>query len=167
MEALAVFVGALLAFAGVIVTAHVAIRENSRNAVRLQKQPFLERQLELCMEASNVAAILATTRSRKAFDQAHSRFLELYWGPLSVVENRDVSQAMIDFLGALDGLAGKGGPLPRSDLEHLSYELAKKVRELILGAWEIRKLKPSVGTDKESVAEACSAAPPQQPASPP
>lgn len=132
---------ALIALTGVVAAALLGLYWNFRNAKELRKQPFLTKQLELCLEASNVAARLATTNSNEAFDIAHARFLELFWGPLSVVENLQVAQAMVNFEQELQlSLAGDSA-LPLTDLEDWSYALAMAVRKLILRSWRITTIE--------------------------
>jgi hypothetical protein len=132
---------ALIALIGVILAALLGLYWNFRNAKELRKQPFLLKQLELCLEASNVAATLATTHSKQAFDITHARFLELFWGPLSVVENEEVALAMCNFEQELQLSLAGGSSLPMTDLEGHSYELAMTVRKLILEAWRITTLE--------------------------
>lgn len=132
---------ALIALTGVILAALLGLYWNFRNAKELRKQPFLSKQLELCLEASNVAATLATTRSKEVFDIAHARFLELFWGPLSIVENEEVALAMCNFEQAVQLSLVGGSSLPLTDLEVPSYELAMTVRKLILEAWRITTLE--------------------------
>ena len=132
---------ALIALAGVVVAALLGLYWNFRNAKELRKQPFLTRQLELCIEASGLAAALATTSSKERFDVAHARFLELFWGPLSIVENEEVALAMVNFEQDLQRFVAKGHALPLTDLEGRSYELAMTIRKLILEAWKITTLE--------------------------
>src|SRR5262245_46171795 len=58
-------------------------------------KPFLERQLKLYTEASQVAAAIATTGDNSERSKAAKRFWELYWGELALVENQDVEAAMV------------------------------------------------------------------------
>lgn len=133
--------GALVAFAGVIVATTFSLYWNFRNAKALRKQPFLEKQLELCLEATSVAAVLATTISPAEFENKQARFWELFWGPLAVVENDAVSAAMMEFGAELDELVSKGAPLPFDSLKAQSIDLAAEVRKLILEAWSITSLQ--------------------------
>lgn len=78
-------------------------------------RPVLEKQIELCMDASESAARLAQPVNRKAADwrdgPVASRFLALYFGKLGVVEDRCLYGAMLRFKRALfdrDDAAGAG-----------------------------------------------------------
>jgi hypothetical protein len=132
---------ALVAFAGVIAAATLTLYWNFRNAKLLRKQPFLEKQLDLCLEATNVAAVLATTTNKAESEKKQARFWELFWGPLAVVENDAVSAAMMVFGAQLDELVRANAPLPFDSLQEQSIELAEEVRKLILVAWSITSLE--------------------------
>jgi len=134
------FVAALIALVGVIFAAMVNIIVNYHNAKALRKRPFLEKQLELCLEASTLAAILATTRNEATFKLARARFLELYWGPLSVVEDVAVEAAMVEFEEKLEGVRKTRPGLPLCGLQIPSYDLARQIRTLILRSWSIESL---------------------------
>ncbi len=58
-------------------------------------KPFLDRQLKLYTEASQVAAKIATSTNVNEVADANKRFWELYWGELALVENQDVEAAMV------------------------------------------------------------------------
>ncbi len=93
-------------------------------------KPFLERQLKLYTEASQVAAVIATSDTaarRKAVD----RFWELYWGELALVENTEVEAAMVAFGGGLKNKAST------SELQQLSLRLAHACRLSLDKSWGI------------------------------
>jgi hypothetical protein len=132
---------AMIPLFGIIGAALLGLYWNFHNAKELRKQPFLTKQLELCLEASQVVSILATTKSRETFDRVHTRFLELYWGPLAIVENDEVEAAMVRCGDKLAKLASGGVQLPLNRLQIPSHELAKAVRKLILKAWRITTIE--------------------------
>lgn len=108
------------------------------------RKPFLERQLGLCLEATRVAAIIATATDEEHRKKANDRFWELYWGELVIVENNEVKTAMNNFKHALDKLQ-TNTPLnperPESSiqgpqLETLSLLLGEKCRDLIAESWD-------------------------------
>jgi len=55
------------------------------------RKPFLETQTSLCKSASEAAARLATTTDSKVWGKARDEFWMLYWGPLAIVEDVDVT----------------------------------------------------------------------------
>jgi hypothetical protein len=66
-------------------------------AGREAQKPFWEKQLQTCFEASTAAATIATSRDKEAVSKAVDDFWRLYWGPLAIVEAREVAGAMVAF----------------------------------------------------------------------
>lgn len=94
-------------------------------------KPFLERQLKLYTEISQVAATLSTSSDNSERTKATKRFWELYWGELALVENREVEAAMVELGKAL----ARGAP--QSDLQQLSLRLAHACRTSLDRSWGI------------------------------
>ena len=141
--------GALLSFAwGVWVWRDQSIRqlrqqqsENLRLAEsrRIEAtKPFLERQLKLYTEATQVAGVLATSSDANAIAKATERFWQLYWGELALVENREVEGAMVAFRDSLLASASQ------SELQNRSLDRSWGIR-----AW----------TNPDQAAEKADAAP--------
>lgn len=94
-------------------------------------KPFLDRQLTLYTEASQVVAIIATSDRAPERQKAIERFWRLYWGELALVEDRDVEAAMVAMGTALDASAG------RDELRQLSLKLAHACRASLDRSWGI------------------------------
>lgn len=94
-------------------------------------KPFLERQLKLYTEVSQVAATLSTSADSGERGKATKRFWELYWGELALVENREVEAAMVELGKAL----GRGAS--QSELQQLSLRLAHSCRASLDRSWGI------------------------------
>lgn len=94
-------------------------------------RPFLERQLKLYPEASQVAAVLATSTDPSERSAASRRFWQLYWGELALVENQDVEAAMVAFG---DALTREASP---PELQDLSLKLAHACRLSLDRSWGI------------------------------
>ncbi len=94
-------------------------------------KPFLEKQLKLYTEASQMAALIATSGDKSEVDKALSRFWQLYWGELALVENRDVEKAMV---GMKNVIVSQGSP---SDLQQASLKLARACRQSLDKSWGI------------------------------
>ncbi len=62
-------------------------------------KPYLEKKLAWCEEAVDTTAKIATADVPDVTDT--ERFWQLYWGVMGLIENRDVTQAMVDFGEAL------------------------------------------------------------------
>jgi hypothetical protein len=108
---------------------------NDRTAERERRlfeanKPFLDRQLELYFEAVRTARTIATSGDPAAVAAATTRFWELYWGDLALVEDEDVEGAMVCFCEALENSA------PAAELKHCSLALAHVCRESLAKSWK-------------------------------
>jgi hypothetical protein len=97
------------------------------------RKPFLDRQLTLYTEATKVAAIIATSDDPAQLATSRQRFLELYWGELSLVENRGVETAMVNFRNCLISKDA----CSKDDLQRASLNLAHACRESLAESWGV------------------------------
>jgi hypothetical protein len=95
-------------------------------------KPFLERQLKLYTEASQVAALIATSDDKSETQKATTRFWQLYWGELALVENVEVGQAMSAMRAAIKNATD------RNALQVASLNLAHACRQSLDKSWGIR-----------------------------
>lgn len=103
------------------------------------RAPFLKEQLQLSFSAVEAVATLASETDPVAWEQARKTFWRLYWGPLSVVEDREVEAQMVA-LGKLvppPQQAITAADLPMDALQIPSLKLAQSVRELLLKSWGV------------------------------
>ena len=75
----------------------------AEDARREFMKPLQEQLLKLSMEASSAAATLATTKNTNERANAVNTFWRLYQGPLIMVEDKQLSAAMVRFGHCLDG----------------------------------------------------------------
>ena len=109
----------------------------SSDQKQANRRPFLERQLALCFEAADICSRLATETDLAEWEKARTAFWRIYWGPLCIVEDPDVEDAMIEF-GKRVPQPGFAPPsLPMPQLEDFSYDVAKAARELVLKSWHV------------------------------
>jgi len=102
------------------------------------KAPFLTKQLELVFRASEAVSTLATSRDPEAWERARSDFWILYWGPLSIVENQSVLNAMADLGDIVPRNPIALGQIPvLKGIEHQSFNLAILIRRLMLESWHV------------------------------
>jgi hypothetical protein len=103
------------------------------NATFEAKKPFYSAQLDLCEQASSSAAILATSKGRDAAGakKAEGDFWRLYWGPLGIVEDTGVEDAMVTFGHCLQGSCAN------QSIENLALSLAHACRTLISQSWNL------------------------------
>ena len=92
-------------------------------------KPFLNLQLALYTEASQITAKIATSGDSGEVAAATKRFWELYWGELALVENSAVAKAMKDFGEALRQKA------TQDRLERLAIGLAHAIRKSLALSW--------------------------------
>ena len=104
-----------------------------QSALRESQKPFLERQLTLYLDASRTAAKLATLENGPAKEEARKRFLELYWGELSLVEDKEVESAMVLFGQALTQFEDQ--QIDRFALQTKSFDLAHSCRKSLEQSW--------------------------------
>src|ERR1700730_9700680 len=98
------------------------------------RQPFLQKQLELSFQATETAARLATETDPAEWEKARITFWRLYWGPLSIVEDREVEEAMVKLGELVPAQPLQASQLPMTSLQVASYRLAHAVRNLVLNS---------------------------------
>ena len=103
------------------------------------RRPFLDLQLKLYQEATKTAAVLATSDEPAERRVAESRFWQLYWGELAMVENGGlraakggVETAMVRF-----GLELSKRSQDRTTLQNLSLDLAHTCRDSLAQSWGV------------------------------
>jgi hypothetical protein len=130
------------------VAAIVGLYWNFKSAKSARKLPFLQKQLELCFDASQAVAVLATTTEPDAWIAARSDFWRLYHGPLAIVQDSDVQICMAN-CGKLIGVAGPAPELPRSELADPALDLSKKIRALLVKTWKVPDLESALKDKKQ------------------
>ena len=111
--------------------------EDNKNLVESRRieatKPFLERQLKLYTEATQVASTIANTEDSPERRAAEERFYLLYWGELVMVENEGVEAAMVAFEKGLND------KVPAKQLKDLSFNLARACRNSLALSWGIKE----------------------------
>ena len=92
-------------------------------------RPYLDKQLQLYTEATQVTAKIATSKDQEEIEKATKRFKELYWGELALVERGGVVGAMIAFRKALDAKTSQ------NELAPLALALAHACRDELAESW--------------------------------
>lgn len=104
------------------------------------KKPLWEKQLEVYLEATKATATLATFirekegESQKEWEKARIRFWQLYYGELAVVEDKKVSQAIVEFGKCLREY--KYGECDQKKLVTISLNLAQLCRDSVGESWK-------------------------------
>jgi hypothetical protein len=114
------------------------------NLRRDTAKPLWDKQLALYIEATEKAAVIATTDDDVARREAEKRFWVLYWGPLAAVEDVGlekeqkprVERAMVEFGRAIENKE----PVARNrdELAQLSLNLAHAIRDALPRAFDVQ-----------------------------
>lgn len=122
----------------------LARQEREDREVQLQKdkdttqrdfmKPLLEKQLSLYFEASSAAATIATATDSSEREKAINAFWRLYYGPLVIVETREVSEAMKSFGKCLNGEES----CSKTEMSNRSLALATSFQEAMLKSWNLK-----------------------------
>jgi len=107
-------------------------KEKEAESIKIEAaKPFLELRQKLYLEALNNASVLASKElhTEEEVVKAKKRFAELYWGELSLIEERSIEATMMAI----------------ADAEHLTdsitttqqnvYALAHHMRESLINSW--------------------------------
>lgn len=97
-------------------------------------KPVWDKRLELYFAASEAAATIALSKDKAERDKAEAKFLQLYAGPLIIVEDTDVEGAMIKFRSCLTGQEA----CDEAELQRRSQALASRARDSIGKSYNIR-----------------------------
>ncbi len=95
------------------------------------RKPLWEKQIALYFDATSAAATLASSANPQTLQDAENRFWILYYGPLALVEDKNVENAMVQVAKCLRNDCDK------SELKGLSLRLARACRESISDSWSI------------------------------
>jgi hypothetical protein len=107
-------------------------------------KPLLEKQQSLFFEASSAAATIASTKDGEERRKATDTFWKLYWGPLVIVESKEVSGAMKTFGECLSDKPKCGD----AEIKNLSLALASKLEQSMLETWNKNPENFAVGQFK-------------------
>jgi len=130
------WIGAVVALGGLalgVANYLATVRRDAETRNLEARKQYLTRQLDLYTDATRAAAKLATARPDSAeYLAARARFWELYWGELSMVENREVEAAMKRMGDCLNGKC-----VECSSLARCSLDLAHACRRSLAESWNV------------------------------
>lgn len=119
------------------------VRQRSEELRREAAKPFWDSQLELYLQASEAASIVATSTDLEAVSRAEGQFWLLYWGPLAIVEDvgmekkpvAEVERAMIRY-----GQYIRTNPTERcrEKMQQLSLDLAHAMRQSVAPSFDLK-----------------------------
>jgi hypothetical protein len=135
-----------------------AIQAKNDNITRLveARKPFASVQLQLFIEAGKVAGELAAfDKSNERWMESaewkayYTRFYQLFWTELSIVEDDEIKAAMQEFSGQLNKVLSQPHDIAeQKELNQVAYRLARKIRASIEKTWML-DLGPLTGPTKE------------------
>jgi hypothetical protein len=111
------------------------------------RQPFLEKQTELCHLAAEHSARLASTIDAQTWQKSREEFWMLYWGPLAIVEDVEsqrvnrVETAMVEFKNELTKINPVAPTLPINSLQLPALNVAHACRDLLSSKWNFGILR--------------------------
>jgi hypothetical protein len=114
-----------------VIGAAVGLYQYVDSAQRESRKPYWERQVSLYFDATSAAATLATSDDESQRKQAAADFWKLYWGPLALVEDREVEAAMVGLGRCLQK------ECPKAALQDLSLALAHTCRQSLQASWNL------------------------------
>jgi hypothetical protein len=120
-----------------LLTVAIGIWQFSEQQGQRNREPFLQKQLEMCFQASDTAARLATETDPAEWEEARQTFWRLYWGTLGIVEDRNVESAMVELGRLVPDKPVDAPTLPMESLRQPSIRLAHAARNLILNSWNV------------------------------
>lgn len=105
---------------------------------------YWNQKLELFLETSQAASEIATTESMDEFRKARSKYFELFFGRLSLIEGKRVKEAMENFAPLIP--SGNEIKLPLKNLQQPAYRLTIALKTELLKAWKEPFSELDIGT---------------------
>jgi hypothetical protein len=106
------------------------------------KKPFWDKQLQLYLDASEVAAIIATSPNPAQRAQAEAKFWVLYLGPLAIVEDAGIEKPIgAKVSRAMRGVGDCLSARPKCDqveLQRQALFLAYACQDSIKATWDVK-----------------------------
>lgn len=129
LDAAPTFIAAAAFFWGVV--QYFRAEKEKQETRRMEaKKAFLELQLSLYAEACHYASLIASD-AHEGEQEYKSKFYELFWGKLALVEDRDVERAMVQFEQELSGSEDQ------LSLQQKSLALAHACRNSLAKSWAV------------------------------
>lgn len=116
--------------------------ENKELNLNNFQNSFWEKQLELYIQASSYAAELTQYElNSKQYLESRIGFYKLFWGPMSIVEDVQVKDAMESFSSQLAKYENSKSAKDLGDLQQKSFQLARTCRESSIKRWGLKEFE--------------------------
>jgi hypothetical protein len=125
-----------LTIIGVIVAALWAYHTYTDTKEKEFYSTFWNAKLILFLETSAAASTMATTESIEDFDKARTKYRELFFGRLSLVEGKSTKRAMEFFFSTVPVGKVDQSSLPFKSMEQPAYQLTLSLKEELGHAWQ-------------------------------
>jgi hypothetical protein len=116
----------------------IAQQKLSIEQQQTNRRPFLQKQLELCFEATDLASRLANETNPTEWEKSRFDFWRLYWGILGIVEDQKVAEAMVNLGKTVPETPVASPKLPMTSLKGPAIELAHAARDLMRQSWDVQ-----------------------------
>jgi hypothetical protein len=111
-------------------------KENNEQTAKEFRKGFYEKQFQFYSEASDVVATLATEKiGSKDYIEARQTFYRLFWGRLSIVEDRTVESKMVIFERLLATYEEGNNKITQSELQQASLQVAHAASKYTISVW--------------------------------
>jgi hypothetical protein len=111
-------------------------KENNEQTAKEFRKGFYEKQFEFYAETSDAVATLATEKkSSKDYIEARQKFYRLFWGRLSIVEDKTIESKMVILQGLLSNYEKNNNEVTQSELQQASLQLAHAASKYTISVW--------------------------------
>ncbi len=95
---------------------------------------FWNKKMELYLETSSWASVMANATSEAEFEKARKDYYQLFYGQLSIVEGKSVKAALEKFTGFIPNRKVKKFPIEK--LDNGAYELTLALKQDLGRSWK-------------------------------
>ena len=111
-------------------------RDRYEQTAKEFRKHFYEKQLDYYAEATEATATLATEEINSPdYLQARKTFFRLFWGKLSIVEDKSVEASMVQFKNLLLQYENREEDVSQQDLQQASLKLAHDASRYTINVW--------------------------------
>lgn len=111
-------------------------KQNAEQAAREYRKGFYEKQFQFYAEALDATATLATEEYGSAdYKEARKNFYRLFWGKLSIVEDKTVEANMVKFEQLLNSFEADNNRIDAYELKQASLRLAHAASRYSIQVW--------------------------------
>jgi hypothetical protein len=100
------------------------------------RKGFYDKQFQFYSEACDATSILATEKIGTVdYIQARKSFYRLFWGRLSIVEDKTVEAKMVEYDSLLSRYENESTEVTQSELQQASLKLAHAASKYTINVW--------------------------------